>query len=181
MPSRVSQNPRLFLQDLPGKGLQGALVCTHHAHAERGLPREAEQPGKKQGSCGHPDPLALLGLADIPHLPPTRSWAAIHQAHLEQIFRGPMALLRGSARCQELLAVSAAQREDDTEQGDVKPHDSCYQKPCAMPTAQSHGPFSSDPESPGWGAQGHKAASAAPAQLQPLHAASRASHWLLGH
>lgn len=98
MPSRVSQNPRLFLQDLPGKGLQGALVCTHHAHAERGLPREAEQPGKKQGSCGHPDPLALLGLADILHLLPTRSWAAIHQAHLEQIFWGPMALLRGSAR-----------------------------------------------------------------------------------
>lgn len=136
---------------------------------------------KSRAPAGTPTRSLCLGLADVPHLLPTRSWAAIHQAHLEQIFRGPMALLRGSARCQELLAVSAAQREDDTEQGDVKPHRSCYQKPCAMPTAQHSGPFSSDPESPGWGAQGHKAASAAPAQLQPLHAASRASHWLLGH
>lgn len=136
---------------------------------------------QEAGLLRAPRPARFAGARRRPSPPSHEVLGCIGRAHLEQIFRGSTALLRGSARSQELLPASTAQMEDDTEQGDVKPHRSCYQKPCAMPTAQGSGPFSSDPGSPGWGAQGHKAASAAPAQLQPLHAASRASHWLLGH
>lgn len=72
---------------------------------------------QEAGLLRAPRPARFAGARRRPSPPSHEVLGCIGRAHLEQIFRGPTALLRGSARSQELLPASTAQMEDDTEQG----------------------------------------------------------------